>query len=50
MKSDALAPANASRRNVVLGGLVATVATGLAAAVVAQTTRKQDSSTQAREP
>ena len=42
MKFDALTSANVSRRNVVLGGLVATVAAGLPAAVVAQTTRKQD--------
>jgi non-heme chloroperoxidase len=42
MNEDALSPADASRRDVLLGGLTATVAAGLPAAAVAQTNRQQD--------
>jgi non-heme chloroperoxidase len=42
MTNDAPSPADASRRDVLLGGLTATVAAGLPAAAFAQTTRQQD--------
>jgi hypothetical protein len=42
MNEDALSPVDASRRDVLLGGLMATVAAGLPAAAFAQTTRQQD--------
>jgi non-heme chloroperoxidase len=42
MNEDALFPADASRRDVLLGGLVATAAAGLPAAAFAQTAREQN--------
>jgi non-heme chloroperoxidase len=41
MKSEAFAPADASRRDVLVGGFMATVVAGLPAAAFAQATRQQ---------
>ena len=41
MNKDAFFPAGASRRNVLLGGQIATVAAGPSPAVLAQTAQKQ---------